>query len=200
MDTVNTQAIIDLIRKDAKDAADTIIAEAKDRAATISEHSASRIQQQVDEIRSQAAADADILEDRMHRLAELENRKLLVAQKRGLIDEAFRQAIAKLNALPTSEVSNVMLDLLTKHASGTEKLAAGSVNDGFFTEAFVDEANQRLTQAGKPGELTALVERVPGVCGLVLKDVHSQMHCTFSSLLEVKRESLEAQVVSILFA
>lgn len=199
MDKVNTQPIIDLIRKDARETAAKLIEEAKDRAATITEHSASRIQQQEDEIRAQAKTDTDILEDRMNRLAELEHRKLLVSQKRGLIDEAFHQSIAKLNALPVSEVETVMLDLLANYANGNETLAAGSINDGFFTPSFVEKANKRLQEMGKKGDLQSTPERVDDVCGLVLKDGHSQMHLTFAALLDVKREELETKVASLLF-
>jgi len=94
----------------------------------------------------------------------------------------------------------MMSDLAAENAQGDETLAAGSVNDGFFTQAFVDALNARLASAGKKGQLRMDEARVPGVCGLVLKGASSQTHCTFAALMDTRREDLEARVASILFA
>lgn len=199
MSDLSAKPILELIQQDAREAADKLILEARDRAATISEQASLRVQQQLDETTRQAQAEADLLEDRMRRLAMLEERKGLVAHKRGLIDQAFAQALDQLNALPDDQVAQVMGSLLDQFAQGTETLAAGAINDGFFTQAFVDAANGRLAARGKPGSLAMEPGRHPGVCGLILRSARTEMHCTFAALVETRRDALEARVASILF-
>lgn len=199
MENFNAQPILDVIHSEAKEVAEKLILEARDRAATISEHSAARIDALKEQTLQDAQREAALLDDRMRRLSELEDRKALVARKRALIDEVFTQALSRLSALPDEKVSELMLDLLARFATGTEGLAAGSVNAGFFSPAFLEAANARLAKDGKNASFHALPEKVDGVCGLVLKGANSEMHCTFSALLETQRESLEARVAAILF-
>jgi V/A-type H+-transporting ATPase subunit E len=199
MDNINTQPILELIHADARDAADKLVAGARDRAAAIGEYAGRRIQQLHEETQQSAQSEAILLEDRMRRLALLEVRKDLVAQKRRLIEQAFDEAIKELNMTPSDQVGQIMSDLLVAYAAGDETLTAGSVNDAFFTPDFVNAANERLLAAGKPGKLVMDEKREPGVCGLILKSSHSQTHCTFSALMETRREELEASVATILF-
>lgn len=199
METFNAQPILDVIHAEANEAAEKLILEARDRAATISERSNSRIEALREQTMADAQREAALMGDRMRRLSELEDRKALVAGKRVLIDKVFTQALSRLNALPVEQVSAIMLDLLVKHAAGDEGLAAGNVNGGFFTPAFLEKANERLSQEGKKGSFHALPEKIEGVCGLVLKGANSEMHCTFGALLEAQREGLETRVASILF-
>lgn len=199
METFNAQPILDVIHSEASEAAEKLILEARDRAATISERSSGRIEALREQTMQDAQREAALMGDRMRRLAELEDRKALVARKRELIDKVFSQALARLNALPDEQVSAIMMDLLARHASGNEGLAAGKINSGFFGPDFVENANTRFNHEGKKGSFHALPEKVDGVCGLVLKSANSEMHCTFDALLETQRESLETRVASILF-
>ena len=199
MSTINTQPILDLIHKEAQEAADRMLKEAKGRAEDIYESSALRIATMQQETKAMAKAEADVQEDRIKRLFMLEERKDFVSMKREVIDEAFQAALAQLNQTPKDQVAQLMSDLVLSNASGKEVLQAGEVNDSFFTEAFVQNVNERLIKAGKPGQLKMDPARYPGVSGLVLKTQQSEMHCTFNALLDTKREELETRVAAILF-
>lgn len=199
MDTLNTAPILEQIRADARLSADKLVQEAKNRASAISEFAAARVAQELEKTQSQAALEAGRLEDRMQRLNQLEERKELVSVKRALIDSVFAQALAQLNATPEEQVAQVMSGLLLKHAQGTEQLLAGDISGGFLTPAFVETVNNQLKQQGKPGKLTLNDRRLPGVCGLMLKGAHTEVHCTFAALLETRREELEAAVAEKLF-
>lgn len=199
MDSLNTKPILDLILSDAREAADKLITQARDRANTISEYASRRAEEHLEQTRQQAQVEAIALEDRMRRMAMLEQRKELVTQKRALIDQAFDQALAQLNESPTDQLGTFMFDLLIQLANGDERLQAGALNDGFFTPGFVASVNQRLQELGKPGQLQAEDARIPGVCGLLLKGKASMVNCTLSALMDARREELEAGVASILF-
>lgn len=200
MSNINTKPIVELIRKEANEAAKKVISEASDRAATILERSAELLQASLQKTKADARLEADQLEDRMLRMSSLEQRKDLVIKKRALIDEAFQKALARLNQLPDAAVARVMESLLLEYANGGETLIAGAVNDGFFTERFVEKVNLRLKEQNKPGSLSMLSERIPGVCGLIIKDEKSEINCTFEALLESRREGLESGVADMLFS
>lgn len=199
MKDINTQPIIDIIRADAKDAVKKVMREAQERAENILEHSALRLQQALEQSKLDANREANLLEDRMRRMASLELRNDLVAKKRALINEAFLKALDTLNNTPQDQVAGLMADLALSFAAGDEALMAGSVNDGFFDEVFVNNLNTRMKDNGKKGSLSMLSERTPGVCGLIIKGKRSEIDCTFSALLEARREELESRVADILF-
>ena len=199
MERLDTKPILDQIQADARQAADTLLSEARDRAAAISERSSRRVQELVEDTRAKAQAEADLLEDRMLRLAGLEQRNLFVAAKRELIDRAFEQAIQTLNKVPGDQVTRVIGELLLRYAAGDETLVAGEINDAFFTQDFIRDINQRLSQSGRKGHLCAGEGREPGVCGVVLRGRNSQVNCTFAALMETRREEMESAVAGILF-
>lgn len=199
MERLDTKPILDQIQADARQAADTLLSEARDRAAAISERSGRRVQELVEDTRAKAQAEADLLEDRMLRLAGLEQRNLFVAAKRELINRAFEQAIQTLNKVPGNQVTRVIGDLLLRYAAGDETLVAGEINDAFFTQDFIRDINQRLSQSGRQGHLCAGEGREPGVCGVVLRGRNSQVNCTFAALMEARREEMESAVAGILF-
>lgn len=199
MDSINTQAIIDLILQDAKTQADAVMADADRRVSELMFQSGLRLQRLEDEARSQADRDAKVQDDRIRRLHQLEYKKELVAGKRGLLEQAFTMAVEALNSTPVDQVAAIMTDLLVQYASGEETLIAGAVNDAFFTEDFVNAANESLQKAGKPGKLVMGEGRRDGVCGLVLTTRNSELQFTFLALMENRQEELEAQVAAILF-
>ncbi|MGI6725928.1 MAG: V-type ATP synthase subunit E [Christensenellales bacterium] len=199
MEHLDTKPILGQIQADARQAADTLLSEARDRAAAISERSNLRVQEMVEDTRAKALAEADLLEDRMLRLAGLEQRNLLVTAKRELIGRAFEQAIQTLNKAPKDQVTRVMGNLLVRYASGNETLIAGEINDAFFTQDFIRDINLRLSQSGRQGNLNAGEGREPGVCGVVLRGRNSRVNCTFAALMETRREEMESAVAGILF-
>lgn len=199
MEHLDTKPILGQIQADARQAADTLLSEARDRAAAISERSNLRVQEMMEDTRAKALAEADLLEDRMLRLAGLEQRNLLVTAKRELIGRAFEQAIQTLNKAPKDQVTRVMGNLLVRYASGNETLIAGEINDAFFTQDFIRDINRRLSQSGRQGNLNAGEGREPGVCGVVLRGRNSRVNCTFVALMETRREEMESAVAGILF-
>ena len=78
-------------------------------------------------------------------------------------------------------------------------MQAGAVNDGFFTPGFLEKANARLKDLGKPGTLSDMGGRAPGVTGLVLYSQGSEVYCSLESALEQKRLDLETGLARLLF-
>ena len=132
-------------------------------------------------------------------VAELEDRKLLLGQKRKLIDRAFEQAYAKLLAAPAAERRTFFLRQVTAGAAGHETLAVGETACDWFDDGFLADANRSLAEKGKPGALTLAAKRVPGCAGVVLTTRGAEVRCTFEALIEEARAGLEQQVADTLF-
>ena len=196
---MDAQPILEVIRSQAKQAVTKLLREAEDRALTIHEQSDLRVAALREETERKAGQEAEQLADRMRRLSLLEERKDLLAAKRALIDRAFKEALARMHGLPDEAVETQVLQMVLQNAAGDELLMPGAVNGGFYTPSFIEKANESLAGMGKPSRLKDSGEVVPGVCGVVLRSESSQTHCTFESLLEGRREALEAGVADVLF-
>lgn len=196
---MNIQPILSQIMEEARQAAQQVEAQARERALKIEEESLKRSAAMHETAKEDAGLEAGQAQDRARRLMELEDRKYALASRRALIDKAFEEALQKLHALPTAEMEQLALDLIAQNASGDEGLQAGDINDGFYTPAFIDKANQRLVSLGKAGQLKDTGSRVRGCCGVVLSSGKSLIHCTVEALIESGREGLEAKVAALLF-
>ncbi len=195
---MDTQPILARIEADARDAVADVLKEAEDRVLSIHEASDLHLAELKQQTQNQAKAESLRLEERMQRLAELESRKELLAAQRELMNQAFNQALEKLRVLPEEAFSDWLIHHL-ESARGDEGVRAGDLNDSFFTPAFLQKANTRLKELGKPGKLTDMGGREPGVTGLVLYGEGSVAYCSLESALEQKRLDLETGLAELLF-
>ena len=196
---MDTQPILSLIREEALQAAESARAQALERAKVIREESLRSSARMFESAKEDAAHEAEQAQDRLRRLRELEDRKYALSARRELIGKVFDEALRKLHVLPQGEMAELMLSLIAANAQGDESLAAGDINDGFYTQAFIQKANQRLTELGRPGRLVDAGGRVSGCCGIVLRSLESQTYCTVEALMESEREGLEQQAAALLF-
>lgn len=196
---MDASAILTRIDDDARQAARKTLEDARARAKAMRDASAAAIAKQRADARKRAEGDAVQTEERMHRMADLEDRKEALAAKRLVIDRAFEEALGKMQRLPGPQSRAFLLRQLLQSAQGDEELLLGQSNDGWFTPAFVDEANAALSNIGKPGRLTLGAERVQGT-GFALRKGGAQVNCTYEALCDAARHDMEADVAGILFA
>ena len=197
---MNAQAILEKIGFDGHKAAAVLLKEAGERVEAIRAESDKKIAKLRDETVVKAQAEADALEVRMYRMAELDERKVLLAAKRQLMDQAFQAALVKLRQLPPEQLESFFLSMVLSSCKGTETLFIGALCDAWYTPAFADKVNAALTAAGKPGRITANQERRDGVAGVILSGEGMEINCTLEALLDARRLELEAEVASILYA
>lgn len=196
---MDTQPILDKIHEDALSACEATLSKAKERGKAIEEESIRRSAEMHLQAQADAALEAEQAQDRARRLRELEDRKYGLTARRDLIGRAFEDALNKLHALPDEDMAELMLALLVQNAKGNEALQAGGINDGFYTSAFIENANQSLLKTGKPGQLKDAGSRIPGCSGLVLSNGISLSYLTLEALIELGREGMEQQVADLLF-
>lgn len=99
---MNANAIQEKILSDARTSASDIMRDANEKAAACATRQRSGWLRRTARLMMQASEDAEAARLRMERMEELEERKRLLSDKRALIDEAFAQALDKLEAMPSS--------------------------------------------------------------------------------------------------
>lgn len=196
---MNAEAILLKIEEDALQTAAKISGDAKAKAEELRAASREKIEGMHRAMLAQAEKDCAELEERMLRMADLEIRKSLLAQKRALIDSAFSGAASMLAAAPDGDKRAFFLSQITHYAEGNEVLAIGERDAAWFDGAFLADANAALAAAGKPAELTLATERCKGCTGIMLAAGGAEIRCTFDALLDEARAAMEQQVAVALF-
>ena len=196
---MNAQAILDKILQDAKESASATLRDADDRAKEMEAAADKRIAAARAKTEAQARQDAEAATARMQRMAELDERKLLLADKRRMMDRAFELALAKMKAMPAKQARAFLLDALTELAEGGETRIVGADNDGWMDDQFLQDANAALAAKGKTAALTLGSEKRKGVSGLILAKHDTEINCTYEAFLTSERLEMEAQVAQTLF-
>lgn len=196
---MNANAIQEKILSDARSGASDIMRDANDKAARLRDEAEKRMAAARSRLMMQASEDAEATRLRMERMEELEERKRLLSDKRALIDEAFAQALDKLEAMPSAQACAFLLTEAAAVAEGDETVILGSKHPGWFDDKFLADLNALLQKQGKPGKLTLSNEKRDGETGLILAKNGMEISCTFASLLDSKRLDMEADIAAILF-
>ncbi len=196
---MNAQAILEKIGADGRLAAAVLLKEAGERAEAIRAASEKKITRLREETVTNAHVEAAAMESRMHRMAELDERKQLLFAKRQLMDNAFQTALDKLRQMPKEQLEAFFRLTVVSAANGTETLLVGAQFDAWYTSDFVDRVKATLIAAGKPGRITLGIERRQGVTGVILLGEGMEINCTLEAILQARRLDLEAEVATILY-
>ena len=196
---MNAEAILIKIGEDARATAAKLQSDAQAKAEEMKATSRAKIEGMHQAMLAQAEKDGAELEQRMLRMAELDDRKALLTQKRTLIDEAFAQASAKLVAASATDKRAFFLTQIVRYADGSETLAIGQTAADWASGNFLAEANEALKLAGKSGNLTLDIATQPEGVGFLLVSHGAEIRCTFDALLDEVRTVLEQTVATELF-
>ena len=173
---MNATAILEKIQEDARQNAVTILHEANDRADKLRRESDKRIANAKAQAENQAKADGEVEEQRLIRMAELDERKRVLAAKRQLIDRAFDKALERMKAMPGDKARAFLLGMVAQLAAGDERLIPGADNC-----AWLDDHKRE------------------GVSGLILAKADTEINCSYEAILNSQRLELEADVAQALF-
>lgn len=196
---MKADAITNRIMEDAREGASRILMEAHRRAEEMSERNkALHISQEAAAMES-ARRDCAELRDRMLRMAELDQRKEMLAMKRELISAAFDAALSEMRAMPVEKARAFVGKMLVEAAEGNEKVVISASDEGVFGAEFINDMNKKLISAGKPGKIALDSERRELGGGVILKSEGMELNLTYPSVLGETRTKLEAEVAEMLF-
>lgn len=144
--------------------------------------------------------EADERVGRLGGVAQLEAKKLMLATKQSLLDEAFDQALAQLCALPEEAYIALLAKLAAEGSeTGTEALVLSVKDRARCGKKVVVAANALLEKAGKTASLTLAEEAREFAGGLYIKAGNVENNCTFETILRLLRQTASGEVAAFLF-
>jgi V/A-type H+-transporting ATPase subunit E len=133
--------------------------------------------------------------------AELELRKALLAQKQALIQRIFDRALARMIKLKGEEYQRFLYDLLLKTVeTGDEEVIFSAGDELKQREKLLAEANRRLADEGKKGQLQLGKQDRDFRGGFILRKGKKEINCSMDALFNTVRDELEPSVAKILFS
>jgi V/A-type H+-transporting ATPase subunit E len=126
----------------------------------------------------------------------MERRKLELAAKQEVLDEAFDLALKKLCDLPEAEYIKLLTDLAVEASTnGKEQLVFSQKDRAQVGKKVVVAVNKAVAN----GQLTLSEETRPMKGGFILVDGDVEINCAFETLVRLQREKLEKEVSKALF-
>ncbi len=217
------------IDQDVQAEIDQIAADAQAQAAAIQADYAKQAEAEAEAVMKKGVQNAQLREERLASVAQLEARKLVLEAKQDMVEKAFQKAMNDLVSLPDEQYVALLADLAVKASrTGREQVIFSGKDRSRFGKAVVTRANEILAKqvAPKlPGELTdskagAFLDRVvtgasavlagTGMLtmaeetrsmagGLILKDDKVETNCSFEVLIHLQRDALANEVAKVLF-
>lgn len=217
------------IDQDVQAEIDQIAADAQAKAAAIRADYAKQAEAEAEAVMKKGVQNAQLREERLASVAQLEARKLVLEAKQDMVEKAFQKAMNDLVSLPDEQYVALLADLAVRASrTGREQVIFSGKDRSRFGKAVVTRANEILAKqvAPKlPGELTdskagAFLDRVATVAsavlagtgmltmaeetrpmagGLILKDDKVETNCSFEVLIHLQRDALANDVAKVLF-
>lgn len=198
--TEGADRIIQRVLDDARARADSIKAEAAEKAKAAESEARHKAERKKEHILEHARKTAAEHKGRIIGVTQLETRKSLLAAKQEMIDEAFQKALNELTGLDESTYLSVIRDLLLNTVeTGTETVICSERDQQRLNSKFIDGVNKALADRGQTGELKLSDKTRAIKGGFVLHRGGLEINCSFESLLRMKRDELENEVAGLLF-
>ena len=189
-----TEKIIAHIEADAKAQADVILAEAREKCATVKakyDEQAARLYS--DKIRDGVKACQD-QEDSALRISRMEARKSVLAVKQEMVEKSFDLATKQIVSLPDDQYVAFLADLVKKAGpAGDEEIILNAADRARIGEALVKAVNA----GGAKMKLSKETRDLVG--GLILRRGSIETNCSVELLVELCRGELSAKLADVLF-
>lgn len=136
-------------------------------------------------------------EERLVSVAQMESRKITLAAKQEMVEQAFDLALEKLCAMPEDRYIATAAGLLVQAAPEGAGAAVFSPADrDRVGQAAVDAANRQL---GDKGKLTLSPETRDIRGGFILVNGSVEVNCTFETLVRLQKGAMSGEVAKLLF-
>ncbi len=180
--------------------ADQIIKKANQRAAEIIEEAKKEERAAQEAFDKKTELECAALRQRLLSAAHAEGKKQVLTKKQEMLDMAFSKALEHLCSLPDEDYGAVLAGMVAAKAAGNEELILSAKDQKRLSGKFVREVNHMAAKEGRKLNITLSKQFLPDdLCGFVLKDGDIEQNCTFEAIFHEKRDTLEADVVGLLF-
>jgi V/A-type H+-transporting ATPase subunit E len=189
------------ILAEASAEAEAILAAARAQAEEIGADYEKKAQEEYQSCMRAGALNTQQRVQRMGNTARLEAKKEILALKQELIAEAYTKAREMILNLPQEEYVAFLAAQAGKAAiSGDEEIVLNAADRAKVGEQVVAAANALVKERGLEPKLV-LAEATAAVSGgLLLRKGAVEVNCGLDSLVEMSRNSLDAEIAAVLFA
>lgn len=185
------QDIIARILSDAEGEAEAAEAQARESAEQIRAEAESRAEALKAETEAELAVRAKRISEGKAAAARLDCAKLLLAEKRRVLDEVYARALSQLLSLGEHEALALYGKLLAAYAEEGETVV--------FAEGFAYAAKAAQLPVVKERGLTVAGERAPIAGGFLLRGKKCDKDVSFGALLLADREEHQAELAARIF-
>ena len=191
------ERILSRIDGDTQSQLDRVNAEAQEKADAITAQYRAQSEREAAELDARSRRAAAEREERLVSVAQMEARKVLLAARQQMVDQAFDRALSKLCALPDGEYVETVAQLLLQAApDGRGQVIFAPETRERIGAAAVARANELL---GEKGKLTLSPETRPMRGGFLLSNGSVEVNGTFETLVRLRRGELAGEVARELF-
>lgn len=188
---MSKEAIVERILSDANAEAEAIVKDAEEKAAAVIAAASARAEKGRRASEAEAKAKAKSIFDRRAATARLDGAKLLLAEKRRVIDEIYSSALQRLLALSEEECLALTDRLLREYAEEGDVI--------LFAEGYpYASAAARLPVIGAKG-LKISSERAKIDGGFLLCGTSSDKDLSYGALLAADLEAHQAELAAEIF-
>lgn len=188
---MSKEAIVEKILSDADAEAAEIIRAAEAQAERIIGDAQARAQSEREETEAEVAERAKRISDGREAAARLDSAKVLLAEKRRVIEGVYRRAYVQLTGLEKRECLRLFERLLTEYAEQGDEIVPD--------ETFSYTEELMALPVVKERGLTVSFERVKLGGGFVLRGTTCDKDLSFAALLRADMEEHQAELAANLF-
>lgn len=198
--------IVSKITENARSEADQILTQAKENARSETRRIQSETKEKLAQMEKNFKEESNEIERRAKLNAGLEERIDLLDDKRKVLDEAFDRAYEKMKKLPDQKWAKLITEIvLDGVVTGTESLKVPEKDRVRYEKnfmgkgPFLDTLNMEVRSRLGHSDLSLDEEPAPFEEGIMLIGEYSDVNASFGVLLKNQKESIEADVIKILF-
>lgn len=188
------EKITQRINADAQAEIDAILADARAQAEEITSRAQAQAAAESAELNARNEKAAAELEERLIGTAQMEVRKITLAAKQELVEQAYMLALEKLCAMPDDKYAATVADLLVQAAPDGK----GSVIFAPGVKERIGEMAVALANKKLRGSLTLAEETRPMKGGFILSKGSVEVNCTFETLVRLQKAETAGEVLKCL--
>lgn len=185
------QSIVERILYDADVEARTVISEAEKRAAETVSGATERAERNKKGALDEANAKAKAILDGKAASARLECSKILLGEKRGVIDAVYSRALAQLNSLNKAESLRLAERLLKQYAEAGDEIV--------FSENYLYAPDVAKLSVVKEKKLKVSSRTADIDGGFILRGKDCDKNLSYAALLADDREKYQSEIAAKLF-
>ena len=189
---MSEQAIVEKIIADAQAEAQAIIADAQDRAERTKAAASTRAERRLQGEKAAAEKRSESILEVKAAAARLDCAKIMLGEKRAVIDEVYARALKELQNLGKGEALHLFERLINEYAEeGDEVLFAQNFK-------YAPEASKLDIVKEKKLKISAKRAAIDG--GIMLVGKNSDKNLSYSALLAADREENQADIAAKIFS